>query len=386
VARKKDVTVNEMLDLIAPRVETELADQPDVRAQVLRTIGSAYASEGQYDQAEEKLRAALAAQTTLYGEESAAVTATMVELGVLSYRQLKFEAASQLLEKAVGFYRRQQHTNSPDYSPAQFVLALDSLGDVKCNQGDGKSGLALMNEALQVSSAANLHGNERAVYLYAKADLGAALISLGDAEKGKALLREAIAEYQQISTEPRWELGVFFMALGTAELDNNQLDSADKNLAQGERIIRRSLGDENGYLANDLNQQAILFLRKNNLHAAEEKARESLAILQKVYRNKLSWTTPLSTLGDVLAKAERAGEAEDCYRQTLTILEEQPTKNYSFVVSLRIRLSQSLLAQNRLEEGKSVAVEAEEQARKYLGSDSPLTKAAEENLAKLRRD
>src|SRR5207237_2085726 len=41
VAQRKDVTVNEMLDQITPQVATELADQPEVRAQVLRTIGSA---------------------------------------------------------------------------------------------------------------------------------------------------------------------------------------------------------------------------------------------------------------------------------------------------------------------------------------------------------
>jgi serine/threonine-protein kinase len=373
-----------MLDQIAPRVETELADQPDVRAQVLRTIGSAYASQGEYDQAEKKLKAALEAQTKLYGEESRPVAATMVELGVLSYRQLRLEEASRLLEKAVDFYRKQQLKNSSEYSPAELVLALDSLGDVKCNQGDGKSCLALMKEALQVSSAANLHGNERGIYLYAKGDLGAALVSLGDAEKGKPLLREAIAEYQQISIEPRWELGVFVMVLGYAELNDNQLDSAEKYLVQGEQIIRHSLGDENGYLATDLNQQAVVFFRRNNFNAAEEKARESLAILQRVSRNKLPWATPLWTLGDVLAKTGRVSEAEGYYRQALTIYEEQPTRNYTFVVSLKIRVSQSLLAQNRFEEGKRLAVEAETQARQNLGTDSPLKKAAAENLAKLQ--
>ena len=52
VAQKKDVTVNEMLDQITPQIETELADEPEVRAQVLRTIGSAYASQGRFDLAE----------------------------------------------------------------------------------------------------------------------------------------------------------------------------------------------------------------------------------------------------------------------------------------------------------------------------------------------
>jgi tetratricopeptide (TPR) repeat protein len=56
---RKDITVDEMLDRITPQVTAELGDQPEVRAQVLRTIGSAYASQGRYDEAEKNLREAL---------------------------------------------------------------------------------------------------------------------------------------------------------------------------------------------------------------------------------------------------------------------------------------------------------------------------------------
>src|SRR5207302_5839470 len=70
VGQRRDVSVNDMLDQITPQIEAELADQPDVRAQVERTIGSAYASQGRYDLAERNLRAALNAQTQLYGEDN----------------------------------------------------------------------------------------------------------------------------------------------------------------------------------------------------------------------------------------------------------------------------------------------------------------------------
>jgi non-specific serine/threonine protein kinase/serine/threonine-protein kinase len=112
VAQKKDVTVNAMLDQITPQVETELADQPEVRAEVLRTIGSAYNSQGQYDRAEKNLRAALETQRQLYGEENPEVAATSAELGSLFYNQGKFGEANRLLEKAVVFYRARQRTNS----------------------------------------------------------------------------------------------------------------------------------------------------------------------------------------------------------------------------------------------------------------------------------
>jgi len=121
VTQKKEVTVNEMLDQITPRIDAELADQPRVRAELLRTIGSAYASNGRWDSAEKNLRAALEVR----GAESPESAATMVELGVLCYRRWKLEESNQLLEKAVTFYRKQRSDRSPDYRAANLGLALD---------------------------------------------------------------------------------------------------------------------------------------------------------------------------------------------------------------------------------------------------------------------
>ncbi|HEX8137184.1 MAG TPA: serine/threonine-protein kinase [Pyrinomonadaceae bacterium] len=382
VAQRRDVTVNEMLDQIAPQVEAELADQPEVRAQVLRTIGSAYASQGQYEAAERNLRAALEAQVRLYGEENADAAATMTELGVLSYRQGKLEEASRLLEKAVAFYRKQGQAHAPESSAAQLALALDYWGVVKFYQGDTNASFSLLNEALRISTGANLQGRERRVLIFNKSDLGGALVSLGDFEKGEPLLLEAAAEYRQIPGPPPWELGSTLMMLGVAALNQGRLDEADKYLLESEGVLRHTLGDQNGYLAQNLDRQAALRFRRNDLKAAEEKARQSLTVSQAFSpHNNLLWAAPMWTLGDILMKGGRAREAEDYYRQALAIFDQQAKKNYTYLVSVKIRLSQSLVAQGRLPEAGQVAREARDDAQPNLGAESPLTKAATDNLA-----
>jgi eukaryotic-like serine/threonine-protein kinase len=387
VAQRRDVTVNEMLDQIAPQIETELADQPEVRAQVLRTIGSAYASQGQYDAAEKNLRAALDAQTRLYGEESVEAAATMVELGVLSYRQATFDEAirlseaSRLLEKAVTFYRKQRQANSSEYSAAKLAQALDYLGVVKFYQGDAKAALSHLNEALQIASGANLQGNERGVLASIKTNLGALLVLSGDIEKGENLLRESLAEFRQISSQPRWELGATLVFLGVAASNKNQPDEADKYLLEGELIYRQTLGDSNPYLASALERHAAALMLKNDLKAAEKKARESLAMYQNLSSNKAGIARPAGTLGDILVKAGRAREGEGYYRQALAVYEQQATKNHLVIAQLKIRLSQSLLAQNRRAEAEALALEARDEAIQNLGQESPLTKAATENLS-----
>ncbi|MFL6527979.1 MAG: protein kinase domain-containing protein [Chthoniobacterales bacterium] len=379
IAHKRDATVREMLERITPRVESELSDEPDVRAQVLRTIGSVYASQGHYEEAEKNLRAALIVQTQLYGENSAEAAATMTELGVLSFRQLRLAEANQLLEKAVAFYRRQIGT--PQYDAIKLALA---LGDVKA-QSDSKAAVALMNEAVETSSRANLKGADRAVLSMNKADLGALLIYFGQTDKGEPLLREAVNEFQQISNQHPWELGAFLTMLGVAATTKNNLDEAEKDLSEGEQIYRQTLGDRTAYLCYNLDKAAAVLFLKKELQPAEAKARESLAIARAISgENSVASASPLCTLSEILAAEGRIPEAEECCRQSLAIYEQQPTKNYSAIVPLKATISRVLLSQNRIAEAAQVATEAQADAQTNFGPDNPLTKSATDNLAAIR--
>lgn len=384
VSQTKNVTVNEMLDHIAPRVENELADEPDVRAQVLRTIGTAYASQGQYEQAEKNLRAALDAQIRLYGEQNVETAATMSELGVLCFREFKFEEANRLLEKAVSYYRSLRGT--PQYRPINLALALEYLGDVKAALSEGKISIALMREAVEISSNAHLEGSERAVLALNKGDLGAALIWFGQTDEGERFLREAIEQFHEVSNQKPWELGAFLTMLGVAALNKNNLDEAQKNLAEGEQIYRQSLGDRTGYLCFNLERTAAVLLKKNELPAAEGKAREALAVARVLPGSKkLESAQPLLTLGDILSKQGKSNEAESCYRESLALYEQEPGKNRASIVSSKIRLSQVLLTQHRVADAIQIATEAAEEARQNLGPDNVVTKATAENLAAIQR-
>ena len=127
VAQKRNVTVTEMLDRVAPQVQKELADQSDVRGEMLLTLGKIYASQGEHDAAEKNLRAALQTQTALYGEKNAEVTETMIELGVLLYRREKFAEAEVFLGKGVAFLRKENQTQGGRFNAIKLAHALTSL-------------------------------------------------------------------------------------------------------------------------------------------------------------------------------------------------------------------------------------------------------------------
>jgi tetratricopeptide (TPR) repeat protein len=384
VPQREEATISEMLDQAAPRIEKEFASQPDLRARMLRVIGSAYAAQGRYDAAEKNLRAAFGAQVRLHDEQNAEAVSTMLELGILSAHQLKADEAQRLLEKAISFYRQERQINSSQYSAARLALALGYLGEMRFRQGETAAGLSHLSEALQISFSANLKGIERSVLSFNKGALGAAFVILGETGKGEALLREAISEYRSVSSEPPWETGELVMMLGVAALSKDEPDEAQKYLHESETILRHTLGDKNLYLVTNLNYQAAALAVKGDFKAAEEKARECLALSKAVSPdNKLPWTEPLRTLGNILMLAGQTREGEDYYRQALAICERQSTRNYSLIVPLKIQLCHLLLAQKRLTEAENLAFEAQSEARRHFDEENAVRKAATNNLIQI---
>jgi tetratricopeptide (TPR) repeat protein len=384
VAQKRNVTVSEMLDRIVPEVDSEFADQPDLRGDMLRRIGNAYASQGEHDAAERNLRAALQTQTTFYGEQNAQITETMIDLGALLYRREQFPEAERFLEKGVVFLRKQNQAQGGRFNAVKLAYALDQLGAVKLYRGDVKGSRGILEEALQVATRALPDERDRSILTNIKTDLGGLLVLVGELKRGEILLQESFAESRTRTTIPRWEAGITLQMLGELELARNRPREAGESFLDAELIYRETLGERNLYFARNLERRATVLLIQNDLSAAEDLAQRSLAIAKGCSpENKLPLTDPMMTLSDILIKEGRVAEGEDYLRKTIRICEDQSTRNYAAITLAKIRLSQLFLAQHRLTEAENVAFEIHSQAQQHLDPQDPMRKAAANNLIQI---
>ena len=181
-------------------------------------------------------------------------------------------------------------------------------------------------------------------------------------------------------------MGATLLIRSAAAKARKQLDQVEADLLEGERILRGTLGDTNTYLAWNLNQQAALSLARNDLESAERRAREALEMFESVSAtSSFPVAYAVWTLGDVLLKADRANEAEECHRRALSICEHESVRNHSWIARIRSALSRSLVAQRRLDEAEQLATEALEEARQQFGEEHLATKTAAAALANINR-
>jgi len=376
IAQPKNVTVNDMLDQMTPLIESELADQPEVLARILRTVGSSYASQGFYDKGEQNLRSSLDIQRQIGRENSVDAADTMIELGVLNYRQSRFEASLELLEKAVDFYRQYQ-IQVPVNSPARLIQALDFLASNRYYAGDVRTAVSLFEEGIELGRQADLKGNEREVVAGITIDYSLIVSRLGNNQQGESLVREGLGIYRDISSIPRWEVANAKALLSANLVARDDLDGAERELLESEEILRKTLGENNIYMASTFKGLANVYIKKADLAAAEKAARSSLAIYATLFTADNSFAAgSLVSLGTILSKTGRAAEGEQFLRRSLNVFDKLPAKNFTLILPAKIALVENLMIQNRLAEAETLVNEAISEAAANLGDENPLTREA----------
>ena len=293
-----------------------------------------------------------------------------------------------MLGKAVAFYRQSRARKDPQYRPARLAQALEDYGAVKVYRTELKLGREALEEALQIASDANLQGAELGFLASIKTNLGALLVIMGEFDKAGPLLRQSLTEFRSVSRQPRWEMGVTQLFLGLVAMHENNLDEAERYMLESEQIYRSTIGDSNGYMGSNLDQQATLLLRKGDLQRAEEKQLAGLGIRRSLSRPSRFWITPLTTLREISRSSGDSRMQRGHFAKPWTSSISSPRKASTRSWALEIRLARVLIAQNRREEARrlareaeSLAREAESLAREHLGAQHPSFAAIAECLS-----
>jgi eukaryotic-like serine/threonine-protein kinase len=318
--RNRDVTINEMLDEIAPRLETELADQPDVRARMYRTIAGAYHSQGRFKLAEKYLRDALAIQLGLFGDSHPETLTTQGDLGVALFQVGNLDEAQETFASIAEKLRQQQGPQPTKDDRLKLAGALHGLGSVLTVKSQPDAAIPYMREARATLSGLDLTVSERGLLAEIMLNLGAAILAKGDLVESESLLRESLAVFRSLPGNPRWEMGVTLSKLGECLIEKGSYDEAASLLQEGETVYLNTIGEANNYLTRNLNSQALAAMKRGDTESAESLSQRARAMLDRSGSppGPIRARTYL-TLGTLLCKSGRRGEGRGLLSQSADI-------------------------------------------------------------------
>jgi len=248
VARGRDTTMlREILDATALKLDTELAGQPAVAADLRETLGGVYRDLGQYATAEKLLGEALAAHRQLYGNNSAEVAATL----------------------------------------EVYAKVLGRLGRPRVKD--------LMLEALAIRR--KLYGPRHPLAIRSLAQLSHLPVSeFASPEEWETLRRQVLALRLEVLGPENPAVAESYFGLGTAARTRNDLAGSARLYRQALDMRRRLLGPDHPELVANLMSLGATLGDDDKWPEAAEDYREALQLALRIMPEHPATTTALLNL------------------------------------------------------------------------------------------
>jgi serine/threonine protein kinase/Tfp pilus assembly protein PilF len=350
--RDREPTVRNILDAGADRVQKELADQPELKAEMMTVIGRVYQRLGLFDKAEPLLRDALTIGRRASAGETGRLAESLNDLGVVVRERGDAPGATPILEEALAMRRRLLGNADKDVA-----VTLVELGRAYEDRGLNDRAEPLVREALKIRQAA--FGDLHMETSTSKAALALILWQRGDIAGAEPLFRDALETSRKVLSEDHPNVGAGWNNLGLVLMDKGDYAGAEPMFRQALAIRRKQFGDRHSSLGANLANLAASLRAQGKLADAAVLLNEALTLT----REGLGDTHPsiaglLFHLGSVhLARHDAAGAEEllrDALRRQRVVL---PPDDWRLAAT-KSALGASLTARGRYREAETLLVEA----------------------------
>ncbi len=327
----RDVTAAELLSKGVHQVDSALAGQPAMQAQMLEIIGGIQFERGAYAVAESLDRRSIALTRSDPARDPAALNWRLTQLAWTLIYEGELLPADSLLEEAITLARAEGH-------------GADSL----------------LSQALSARGAVDMR--------------------LDRLDAAEAAYREAILIDQRLGLDSL-RLADEFNDLGSVFISGQKLPQADSMLGLAYEVRRRRLGPDDGLTLITLVGQATLRYKRGDYPAAERMGRAALAGLRPIYpEGHTILSAALNNLANTLNAEGPSPEAEalmaEAVRMRVTSFGPDHPETLTSLCNLgRIRLNLGHLAG-----ADSAYRAARARAHRTLGDDHLRTIVASDGL------
>lgn len=382
------VTARELLDRGSERIRGEFSEQPELRANLLLTLGSLYRQLGQFDEAASLLKESRA---TIDNGDDAAMDRIDLELSIAERERGKLDEASSLLDRLLAktatqpasratlhaeraTLRERQGRFQEALVDAQAALAIDEmrgaegLADrVRDRQIEGLvlTRLGKLNEARTafdraIEGAVAVYGDDDTRVALLRNDYGALLLNKGLLNEGEKLVLQALKSRRSRLDADHPSVAESLQVLGAAQRLQGRYDEAELSYQEALDIQRRSLGENHADIAVGLNSMGILALMRQRFDVANDNFAQAIAINNRNGQGQTpSTATMQSNRGLALMRMGRYDEAQTSFEAAIAVQRAALGNDHPALMSALNGLAQLQTRQGRL-------VDAERNVREGL--------------------
>jgi serine/threonine-protein kinase len=310
-SKGENVTARQLLDQAAGRLDTELASDHRLQAEMTESIGQSYAALGLYDRAQPLLERALRLAAQSQGESSDLYADDLANLAT-DYRFLEQFATAEPL------FRRVVALNQSLHGPASFTYAhsLSNLGECLYWEDKDAEAEEILRRALAIERplSYNLQDGTRDY-------LALTLERRGAYPEAAALLRELTDITRRVGGKESHDYLISLHNLAGAQIDMGDLEGALRSDSEVLATRQRIWGHDHPDTAYSLNNLGWILLELGRWQEAEPLLRQNVEIARKMASTPSPrYANALANLGRVLEQKRDFPGAAGEYDQAMQIL------------------------------------------------------------------
>ena len=322
-ARGNTITAREILDVASKNIDTALAKDPEVQAEMMDVMGNVYRNLGLYSRALPLLQRSADTRLRLLGPKYPETLQSMSDLAATLDDEGHYAEAEKLQRETLDMRRRLLGPNHLDT-----LASMTELGAILRQEGRYTEAEKLQREVLDTSRY--ILGPNHPDTLRAMDHLATTLTELGQYAEAEKLRRETLDLYRQVlgPDHPSTLLSLSNLAATLEHEGNaNGIDSDVGKYAEAEKLYRETLdahrrvfGPEHPRTLALMDDLAETLSHERRFAEAEKLRRETLALYRRVlgpeHRDTL---LSMANLAVTLGLKGHYAQAEKLYRETLEI-------------------------------------------------------------------
>ncbi len=364
----RDVTVAYVLDAASSRVEAELGGDPDVKADVLQTLGTTYQGLGLVAPARKMLQAALDATVAAHGKESVEAARALDRLAVAAEDEGDLAEAERLGREALSLLQRLGQTGGAAEADVEGNLAraLGTLG--RLDEAE-----ALYRDALALHR--RLEGSPGREGVAATLNnLGVLRGQRGDWAGAEPFHREALEIIRAVKGLEHPDVAAGLTTLGGVVESKGDLAGAERLYRESLVLRLRLLGSEHPDTARSRYALASLLRVKGDSEDAVRECREVMALRGRTLPDTHPMVAAVEqVLGLALLDLGRPREAEPWLRESLELRRRALPEGHWLIASSQSVLGACLAAERRYREAEALLLQAHAGLEASRGRDHERT-------------
>jgi serine/threonine protein kinase len=374
-ARGNDIRAREILDKASKDIDTGLAKDPELQAQMMYVMGNVYESLGLYSKAESLLRRAVEIRRSTLGAKNADTLKSMHDLAGVLLEESRYPEAEKLARETLDTRRQvlgAQHRDTLN-SMTQTALVMN-------DEGRYAEAEKLQREALEVAN--RVLGPQDSVIRKVRQNLAIDLAYEGKYSDAEKLFRDVLENDRRTLGSDHPDVLADMNNLAATFQHEQKYVDAEKLYIDALAIKHRVFGPEHPQTLLSMGNLALVLWGEKRYAESEKLFRETLAIKRRTLGPEhRSTLVTMGNLAQTLSSEGQYPEAEQLVRQTLETERRVLGPNHSDTLATISSLGELLKKEKRYAESERAYREALESLRRALGTGHPDTAGAAYDLA-----